>query len=199
MGFLEIFLTGIGLSMDALAVAICKGLSFKKIRIKQSLTIAMFFGFFQALMPFIGWMLGVNFRKYIEAYDHWIAFILLAIIGGKMIFDTFSETDDGNDCSCCEKISYKELTILAIATSIDALAVGIAFACLGNSINIFSAVSVIGITTLVLCFAGVYIGNKFGNKFGNNATFAGGAILILIGLKILLEHLGILDLIFNTI
>lgn len=200
MGLLEIILTGIGLSMDALAVSVCKGLSMKKLKIGNTLIIALFFGFFQAAMPIIGWLLGINFKRYIEAFDHWIAFILLLFIGGKMLFDSFGAADESKENDKKEdKINIKELTVLAIATSIDALAVGIAMACLEGGINIAAAVSVIGAITFAICFAGVFIGHKFGSKFEKNAGFAGGVILILIGLKILLEHLGILDAIFKNI
>lgn len=199
MGIIEIVLTAIGLSMDALAVSICKGLCMKSFKAKTAALIALFFGFFQALMPFIGWLLGISFQKYIEAYDHWIAFVLLAIIGGKMIAETLKEQDDDGKACDTNIVSIKELTVLAIATSIDALAVGIAMACLGNSINIFSSITIIGLITLFICFAGVYIGFKFGSKFEKNAGFAGGTILILIGIKILLEHLGILDKFFTWI
>lgn len=199
MGIFEILLTAIGLSMDALAVSVCKGLSMKKVHVKNAAIIALFFGGFQALMPFLGWILGVRFKSYIEAFDHWIAFILLLFIGGKMILDCLKEEPDTDisKCDCSEKIKIKEMTLMAIATSIDALAVGIAMAVLEKSTNILGAITIIGAVTFALCLAGVYIGNKFGNKFEKNAQFAGGVILILIGIKILLEHLGILGIIFS--
>lgn len=182
---------GVGLSMDAFAVAICKGLNMRKLDKVQTLVIAFFFGGFQALMPFVGWLLGKQFEAYITSFDHWIAFVLLAFIGGKMIWDVFK--GDDKDESCCEegaKLDVKELFMLAIATSIDALAVGISFAFL--QVNIVSAITLIGCTTFVISAAGVFIGHKFGSKYEDKASLAGGIILILIGLKILLEHLGIL-------
>lgn len=200
MGLFEIILTAIVLSIDALAVSICKGLSMKKVKASFAFIIALFFGAFQAIMPVIGWLLGTNFQKYIEAFDHWIAFALLAFLGIKMLKDAFSEKED--KCEVCEsqKIDFKELTLMAIATSIDAMAVGIAMAMLpSDSINIFSAVSIIGIITFIICLAGVFLGNKVGETFEKNATFAGGIILILLGAKIPLEHLGILDRIFSLI
>ena len=196
MGLLEIILTGIGLSMDALAVSICKGLCMKKFRSSTACLIALFFGFFQALMPLAGWLLGISFQKYIESFDHWIAFVLLGIIGGKMIYESFEDNKE-EKCDCGIKI--KELTVLAVATSIDALAVGIAMACLKDGVNIFSAITIIGIITFIICFCGVFIGFKFGSRFEKNAGFAGGTILVLIGTKILLEHLGIIDMMFNAL
>lgn len=191
MSFFEIFMIGVGLSMDAFAVAICKGLNMRKLDKVQTLVIAFFFGGFQALMPFVGWLLGKQFEAYITSFDHWIAFVLLAFIGGKMIWDVFK--GDDKDESCCKegaKLDVKELFMLAIATSIDALAVGISFAFL--QVNIVSAITLIGCTTFVISAAGVFIGHKFGSKYEDKASLAGGIILILIGLKILLEHLGIL-------
>ena len=191
MSFFEIFMIGVGLSMDAFAVAICKGLNMRKLDKVQTLVIAFFFGGFQALMPFVGWLLGKQFEAYITSFDHWIAFVLLAFIGGKMIWDVFK--GDDKDESCCEegaKLDVKELFMLAIATSIDALAVGISFAFL--QVNIVSAITLISCTTFVISAAGVFIGHKFGSKYEDKASLAGGIILILIGLKILLEHLGIL-------
>ena len=186
MTFTELFLIGVGLSMDAFAVAICKGLSMRKIDYGQSLLIALFFGGFQALMPLIGWFLGKQFEQYITRYDHWIAFFLLAYIGGKMIWDSLHDAGE----SCPVSFSIKELLFLAIATSIDALAVGITFAFL--QVEIVGAITMIGCTTLLISLAGVFIGNRFGSRYKNKASFTGGVILILIGLKILLEHLEIL-------
>jgi len=186
MGFTELFLIGVGLSMDAFAVAVCKGLSMRKIDYGQSVVIALFFGGFQALMPLIGWFLGKQFEEYIVRWDHWIAFGLLGYIGGKMIWDAFHEEGD----SCPTSFRIRELFVLAIATSIDALAVGITFAFL--QVTIGYAVSIIGCTTFVLSLVGVFVGNRFGSKYQSKATFTGGVILILIGLKILLEHTGIL-------
>lgn len=190
MSFFEIFMIGVGLSMDAFAVAICKGLNMRKLEKLQTLVIALFFGGFQALMPFIGWLLGKQFEEYITSFDHWIAFVLLAFIGGKMIWDVFHDKEEENCCEGNGKLDIKELFMLAIATSIDALAVGISFAFL--QVNIAFAVSLIGCTTFVISAAGVFIGHKFGNKYEDKASLAGGIILILIGLKILLEHLGII-------
>ena len=185
MGFVELFLIGVGLSMDAFAVSLCKGLGMRKLNYKNALIIALFFGGFQALMPLIGWLLGTGFEQYITEFDHWIAFILLAFIGGKMIFDVIKPDDD--KCECCEALNIKELFVLAIATSIDALAVGITFAFL--KVSIIPAILIIGVTTFVISFGGVAIGNKFGNKFEKKAQLAGGIVLILIGVKILIEHL----------
>ena len=191
MSFFEIFMIGVGLSMDAFAVAICKGLNMRKLDKVQTLVIALFFGGFQALMPFLGWLLGKQFESYITSFDHWIAFVLLAFIGGKMIWDVFKGDDkDEAYCQADARLDIKELFVLAIATSIDALAVGISFAFL--QVNIGFAITLIGCTTFVLSAAGVFVGHKFGAKYEDKATVVGGVILILIGLKILLEHLGIL-------
>ncbi len=191
MGFLETFLIGVGLSMDAFAVAVCKGLGMKKINWRHTLIIALFFGGFQALMPLLGWALGTQFASFITPIDHWIAFGLLAFIGGKMLIDAF-KGEGGCDeaCGCGEdepRLDIKELVMLAVATSIDALAVGITFAFFG--VNIWLAILIIGVTTFVLSFAGVAIGNQFGSRFEKPATIAGGVVLILIGAKILVEHL----------
>ena len=191
MGFTELFLIGIGLSMDAFAVAVCRGLAMKKINYKHALIIALFFGGFQALMPFVGWALGRQFERYIESVDHWIAFGLLVFIGGKMLLDVIRGKEESEEaCTEEECLHIKQLFLMAVATSIDALAVGVSFAFL--SVHIGKAISIIGCTTFVLSVLGVIIGNNFGNKFQNKATVAGGVILILIGLKILLEHLGII-------
>lgn len=186
---IDFFLIGVGLSMDAFAVALCKGLKMRKVNYKHTFIIAVFFGGFQALMPFVGWLLGSSFAQYVEKYAAWIAFVLLLYIGGKMILDALHEEDDESG-EMDPLLDYKELTIMAIATSIDALAVGITFAFLNQ--NIWQAISVIGVTTFVLSVIAVFIGNKFGIKFRSKATMAGGIILICIGLKILLEHFGIL-------
>lgn len=197
MSFVEIFLIGVGLSMDAFAVAVCKGLDMKKINKRHTFIIALFFGGFQALMPLAGWALGKQFEKYIVEIDHWIAFVLLAFIGGKMIFDTIKEMKaveiqrESDEKQKEEKLDIKELLMMAVATSIDALAVGISFAFLG--VNIWSSISIIGVTTFVLSVAGVFLGNKFGEKYKSKASLAGGVILILIGLKILLEHLEVIN------
>ncbi len=194
MGLLELSLTGVGLAMDAFAVSICKGLGMKKINHFHAFMIALFFGGFQAIMPLIGWAVGRSFASYIESFDHWIAFILLVLIGGKMLIETFkeeseSESEDEKE-NDADKLDYKELLLLAIATSIDALAVGVTLAFLGA--NIWLSISVIGIITFAISYGGVVIGNVFGNKYEKGAQITGGVILILIGLKILLEHMGIL-------
>ena len=187
MGYLELALIGVGLSMDAFAVSVCKGLSMRKVDKKYMFVLAVFFGGFQALMPFTGWFLGRGFESYITSIDHWIAFILLGIIGGKMLIDGIKAEDDEEEGEF--KLDLKELFLLAIATSIDALAVGITFAFLNYPI--VECMSIIGCTTFVISFIGVYIGKIFGSKYEHKAEIAGGIILIVIGLKILLEHLGI--------
>ena len=189
--FFTLLLMGVGLSMDAFAVSICKGLSMRKVNKKQCLVIGLFFGGFQALMPFIGWVLGSQFEQYITSIDHWIAFILLGFIGGKMVVEAIREKDEAGEVGKMDPpLDLKEMFILAIATSIDALAVGITFAFL--QVPIVEAISIIGITTFVISVIGVYVGNFFGNRYKKKAELAGGIILILIGVKILLEHLGIL-------
>lgn len=188
MSTLELFILAVGLSMDAFAVAVCKGLAMSRLSIKNSVIIGLWFGGFQALMPVIGYFLGVNFREYITAVDHWIAFILLGIIGGNMIKESLSKEEERADAS----VDVKTMFLMAVATSIDALAVGITFAFL--SVNIVYAVSFIGITTFALSVAGVGIGHIFGSKYKSRAEFAGGLILALLGVKILLEHLGIITL-----
>lgn len=177
--------------MDAFAVSICKGLCMKRLDGRQAVVIALFFGGFQALMPLIGWALGTQFEAYITPVDHWIAFILLAFIGGKMLWDAFHGSDEGAACPVDGKLDLRELVMMSIATSIDALAVGITFAFL--SVDIAPAVGLIGITTFVLAMVGVAVGHRFGSRYEKPATIAGGAVLILIGLKILLEHLGIIS------
>ena len=181
MGLFELIFISVGLAMDAFAVSICKGLNMRRMNNRHAGIIALFFGGFQALMPFFGWILGKQFERYITSIDHWIAFILLAVIGVNMIHEALGEDGDHLD--------LKELLMLAIATSIDALAVGITFAFL--QVNILPAVSLIGIITLAISFAGVHIGHQFGSRYEKKAEIAGGVILILIGLKILLEHLGV--------
>ena len=193
MGFVELFLIGVGLSMDAFAVSICKGLGMKCLNMGQALVIGLFFGGFQALMPLIGWALGTQLADFITPIDHWIAFILLALIGGKMLFDAFRGDDEGEAGEPKDtRLDLKELLMLAIATSIDALAVGITFAFLG--VNIVLAIAVIGATTFALSVVGVAVGHVFGARYEKGATIAGGIVLILIGCKILLEHLGIIAL-----
>ena len=190
MTFFELFLIGIGLSMDAFAVSICKGLSMQKIDKKYTLCIGLFFGGFQALMPLTGYLLGSRFSGYIERFDHWIAFVLLAMIGFNMIKESREEEEEEEKPYA--GINFKELLILAVATSIDALAVGITFALLPD-VNVPLAVCLIGVTTFVCSAAGLKIGNLFGLRYKAKAELAGGIILILIGLKILLEHLGVIS------
>ena len=190
MTFFELFLIGIGLSMDAFAVSICKGLSMQKIDKKYTLCIGLFFGGFQALMPLTGYLLGNQFSGYIERFDHWIAFVLLAMIGFNMIKESREEEEEEEKPYA--GVNFKELLILAVATSIDALAVGITFALLPD-VNVPLAVCLIGITTFVCSAAGLKVGNLFGLKYKAKAELAGGIILILIGLKILLEHLGVIS------
>lgn len=187
MGIVELFLIAVGLSMDAFAVSICKGLSVQKLKIRHYLIIGAWFGGFQALMPFIGYILGSSFEKYITSFDHWIAFALLSLIGGNMIKEAFSKNEEEADAS----FGVKTMALLAVATSIDALAVGITFALLPN-VNIAAAITFIGVITFILSAVGLKIGNVFGIKYKSKAEIAGGIILIIIGVKILLEHLGII-------
>lgn len=188
MGLLELFILAVGLSMDAFAVSVCKGLSTQKLKAKHYLIIGAWFGGFQALMPTIGYFLGSTFEKYITSVDHWVAFVLLAIIGGNMIRGGCSKEDGkAND-----SFSFKTMIVLAVATSIDALAVGITFALLPD-VNIVAAVSFIGATTFIISAIGLKVGNIFGLKYKSKAEIAGGIILILIGTKILLEHLGVIN------
>ena len=190
MSLLEIFLTGVALSMDAFAVSVSKGLSMKKAAPAPAAVIGLYFGGFQALMPFLGWLGGSYFRVYIETFDHWIAFLLLLLIGGKMVLDVIrGEEKDEQPGSEGFRLDHRELFILAVATSIDALAVGIAMAM--DDTNMSLACPVIGITTFVISFGGVFLGARVGSRYEEKATLAGGIILILIGVKILLEHLGI--------
>lgn len=183
MDLLSLFLIAVGLSMDAFAVSVCKGLATPKYKLKYSMICGAWFGGFQALMPALGYLLGVNFRKYITAIDHWIAFVLLALIGFNMIREALKNDDEGADPS----FSAKSMALLAVATSIDALAVGITFAFL--DVNIVAAVLFIGVCTFAISAAGVKIGSVFGTKFKSKAEIAGGAILIILGIKILIEHL----------
>lgn len=188
--FIELLLMGVGLAMDAFAVSICKGLAMRKVNKKQAVVIGLFFGGFQALMPLIGWLLGSQFERYITSIDHWIAFILLGFIGGKMIVEALKPEEAVEIKEMDAPLDLKEMFLLAVATSIDALAVGITFAFLDYPI--VEAVSIIGIITFCISVGGVYVGNFFGNKYKNKAEFAGGLILVLIGLRILLSHLGVL-------
>jgi putative Mn2+ efflux pump MntP len=193
MGIVELFIIAVGLSMDAFAVAICKGLSMNKMSYKNAVTAGLFFGGFQALMPLIGYMLGNQFSRYITSFDHWIAFVLLLLIGLNMIKESREKKSECTDQGCGsdgkeDSFSLKNMTVLAIATSIDALAIGVTFAFL--KVNIVSAVTFIGIVTFIFSFLGVKIGNVFGAKFESKAELAGGIILVAMGLKILFEHLG---------
>ena len=190
MGIGELLLLAVGVSMDAFAVSICKGLAMKKATLKASMTCGLWFGGFQALMPTIGFFLGTLFAAAIQAIDHWVAFVLLAFIGGNMLKEAFAK-----NCDCCEDqnadLSVKTMFVMAVATSIDALAVGISLAMAGN-VNIWLAALFIGLCTCGFSAVGVKIGNVFGSKFEKKAQMAGGFILVILGLKILLEHLGIL-------
>ncbi|WP_347994550.1 manganese efflux pump MntP family protein [uncultured Eubacterium sp.] len=185
----EFLLLGVGLAMDAFAVSICKGLAMRKVNKKQAVIIALFFGGFQAIMPVIGWLLCKGFQTYIEAFDHWIAFALLAFIGVKMIIETLREKEDDVVIEEMDPpLDMKEMLMLAIATSIDALAVGISLAALDRPI--VEPAAIIGVVTFVISIIGVYIGNFFGNRYKKRAELTGGIILVLIGVKILCEHMG---------
>lgn len=186
MGIIELLLISIGLGMDAFAVAVCKGISMKKMEWKKAFIIGLYFGAFQGLMPLLGFLLGKSFENIVTSVDHWIAFTLLVIIGLNMIREAFSKDAEKMD----DSVSFKSMIILAIATSIDALAIGITFAFL--KVNILVAILMIGIITFILSVFGTKLGNKFGDKYGSKAELAGGIILIFIGTKILLEHLNIL-------
>lgn len=183
MSVIELLVLALGLSMDAFAVSICKGLSVPKLQAKHCLICGVYFGGFQALMPLIGWALGIRFQSMITNIDHWIAFVLLAVIGANMIKESFSKEEECPDAS----FGFKTMLTLAVATSIDALAVGVTFAFL--EVSIVPAVLLIGATTFVCSAVGVKIGNVFGNRFQSKAEFLGGLVLIAIGLKILIEHL----------
>lgn len=182
MSFLELLFLAVGLSMDAFAVSVCKGLSVGRLKIKHYALAGLYFGGFQALMPLLGWLLGRQFEELIKSVDHWIAFVLLALIGANMIRESFGKDETLND-----SFSFKVMLPLAIATSIDALAVGVTFAFL--SVNIVFAVSLIGTTTFLISAAGIKVGNVFGTRYKSKAELAGGIILILLGIKILIEHL----------
>lgn len=191
MGLIELFILAVGLSMDAFAVSICKGLSVKKVGVKECCIVGVWFGGFQALMPLIGYLLGSQFKDYITSIDHWIAFILLLIIGVNMIRESRQKEEDEEVCPKEENpFAFKTMLMLAVATSIDALAVGITLAFL--NVALAPSVTFIGVTTFVISAVGIRIGNIFGMKYKAKAEFAGGLILICIGVKILLEHLGIL-------
>ena len=186
IGLLELFLIAVGLSMDAFAVSVCKGLSTQTLQRRHYLIVGAWFGGFQALMPTLGYLLGSTFEQYITSVDHWVAFILLSVIGGNMLKEAFSKDEETTDASFAPRV----MLLLAVATSIDALAVGVSFAFL--SVNIGAAVSFIGVITFALSMVGVKVGSLFGAKYKSKAELAGGIILILMGLKILLEHLGVL-------
>lgn len=189
MGIAELLLLALGLSMDAFAVSVCKGLSSQKVPIKSYLIVGAWFGGFQALMPLIGWLLGSSFERYITSFDHWIAFGLLVLIGGKMIKEALSKEENEAACS----LKFRTMFVMAVATSIDALAVGITFAFfIESAMRLVFAVLAIGVTTFLLSALGVKAGSVFGTKYKAKAEFAGGVILILLGTKILLEHLGFL-------
>jgi len=196
MGIGELLLLAVGVSMDAFAVSICKGLAMKKATLTASMTCGLWFGGFQALMPTIGFFLGTLFAEAIQAIDHWVAFVLLGIIGINMLKEAFAQ----EECSCCSvdgckdqnaDLSVKTMFVMAVATSIDALAVGISLAMAGN-VNIWLAAALIGVCTFGFSAVGVKIGNLFGARFEKKAQLAGGLILILLGTEILLEHLGVI-------
>lgn len=193
MQYLELILIGFSLAMDAFAVSVCQGVQMKKVDFKQAFVIAFLFGLFQALMPLIGYFIGDQFIDYIASFDHWVVFAVLGAIGFKMIYDGIFKKNEQEKVALNDegKLSYKTLILLAIATSIDALAVGVTFSMVGY--NIWLAVSIVGIITLLLCLGAVYIGHFFGDKLKNKAEIIGGVVLVLIGLKILLEHLGVLS------
>ena len=187
MDLWELFVIAVGLSMDAFAVSICKGLSTPRLRLRHSLICGGYFGLFQALMPLLGWLLGVRFQAMIASLDHWIAFILLGIIGVNMI----RESRECGEESLNSSFSFRTMLPLAVATSIDALAVGVTFAFL--TVPILPAVSFIGVVTFTLSIVGVKVGNVFGCRYKSRAELAGGLVLVLMGCKILLEHLGVLS------
>ena len=187
MSLIELFLIAVGLSMDAFAVAVCKGLAMPKMSWKGAAIVGLYFGGFQALMPFFVYLLGAGFKDAISAYDHWVAFILLALIGGNMIRESREDEEESLDAS----LSFRSMVLLAIATSIDALAVGVTLAFL--DVPILSSVCFIGVVTFCLSLVGVKAGNVFGCKYKSKAEFVGGLVLILIGLKILLEHMGVIN------
>ena len=187
MGLLELFLVAVGLSMDAFAVAVCKGLALRKVNWRQMALVGLWFGGFQALMPLLGYFVGVQFKDQITFIDHWIAFALLGFIGGKMIWDAVKELRAPEACPVGRAFSYKLMVVQAFATSIDALAVGVSFAAL--DVNIAAAASFIACVTFVCCLAGHLLGKKFGSWLGGKAEIFGGVILVCIGAKILVEHL----------
>lgn len=184
MGIVDLIIIAIGVSMDAFAVSIAKGLSVQRVKPLHSISVGLWFGGFQALMPLIGFFLGINFSSFVESVDHWIAFILLGFIGFNMIRESFSQDDE----CLSQDFGFRTMLLMAIATSIDALAVGVSFAFLGD-VNIWIAVALIGIVTAILSAIGLHIGNIFGSRCKSKAEFTGGVILVLIGIKILIEHL----------
>ena len=183
MNFVEFFLIALGLAMDAFAVSVSKGLCTKRLQLKHYLIAGLWFGGFQAIMPLIGYLLGVSFASYVNSVDHWIEFILLSVIGGNMIKESFSKDEC---CTVDPDFSVRTMLLMAVATSIDALAIGVSFAFL--KVNIWAAVSLIGVITGLFSAAGIYIGNIFGSRYKSKAEFAGGFILAAMGLKILLDH-----------
>ena len=189
MGIVELLLTAIGLSMDAFAVSVCKGLGMRKMQYDQALVIGLYFGVFQALMPALGWLLGSQFARYVTRLAPWIAFVLLAWIGGNMIRESRAGDKEDEEQPSNGEVRHKELLVLAVATSIDALAVGVTFSMVELSVSIGLAVALIGCTTFLISLGGVYVGNVFGARYKSRAELVGGAILILIGVKVLLEHL----------
>ena len=192
MGMGELLLLGVGLSMDAFAVSVCKGLAMKRSSVKAGLTCGIWFGGFQALMPLIGFFLGSMFAEAIQSVDHWVAFGLLVLIGVNMLREAFSPVEDGGCSECADAdLSVKSMFVMAVATSIDALAVGISLAMAGD-VAIFAAVGIIGVCTFTLSAVGVGVGSVFGSRFEQKAQIAGGVILVILGVKILLEHLGVL-------
>lgn len=191
MVFVQVFLIALGLSMDAFAVSMCKGLGMKKLNLRHAFLIALLFGAFQAAMPLVGWFLGTRFERYIRSVGHWLAFGLLSYIGAKMLMDGLRGKDISAESRTESRIEMKELLVLAFATSVDALATGITLAVLKTPI--LPSVLLIGAVTLILCMAGVAIGYRFGSKYERAAQILGGSVLIVIGLKILLEHLGVVS------
>jgi putative Mn2+ efflux pump MntP len=187
MGVVELLLIAVGLSMDAFAVSVCKGLGMRRLNVRVALVLALLFGVFQAGMPVIGWLLGSQFLWLIEPVDHWIAFVLLGFIGGKMILDAVRGEEE--ESGVVDRVAWGEFLMLAVATSIDALAVGISLAAL--NVEIVPSVLIIGVVTFVLSLVGVLVGHLFGSRFERPAQIVGGVVLMLIGVKVLLEHLGL--------
>ena len=190
MGILELLLIGAALSMDAFAVAVCQGLCMPKLNWRHAAVIALFFGGFQALMPLLGWILGSQLAGYIQSIDHWAAFVLLAFIGSNMVREALAPEEEEVVCAVTTKLDYKQLLLMAVATSIDALAVGVTFAFL--QVHIIPAIFIIGCITFSLSLVGVAVGNYFGARYKKRAELSGGIILMILGIKILLEHLGLL-------